>query len=237
MRTLWACKRPRDRRLSPQIDAGRRAAKLGGHPRMIAYQQAGSVRQQKTEPSRLLVMGREVRPLHSGYRGLSSWSWSLTDRSPMLAVLPLWSEGVLPCHGVSGIPSYLTRVLSALGVYHLLVGPKQPWWNGVVERYVRTCRQEVVLLPPEDSVTLPHAIETARHFYNEQRCHSRCQDQPPATVYQPSARRLPAGFDPAQTPFTTSRWCCPARSKPVAASTWPVTPSRSASAMPIRPSR
>jgi len=104
--------------------------------------------------------------------------------------------------GVSGIPSYLTRVLSALGVYHLLVGPKQPWWNGVVERYVRTCRQEVVLPPAEDSVTVPQAIETARHFYNEQRCHSRCQDQPPATVYQPSARRLPAGFDPAQTPFT-----------------------------------
>jgi len=39
--------------------------------------------------------------------------------------------------GISGLPSHLTRVLSALGVYHLLVGPKQPWWNGVVERYVR----------------------------------------------------------------------------------------------------
>ncbi len=103
--------------------------------------------------------------------------------------------------GVSGLPSPLTRVLSALGVYHLLVGPKQPWWNGVVERYVRTCRQEVVL-PPGDDPQLPQAVETARHFYNEQRCHSRCQDQPPVTVYQSSARRVPAGFDPAQVPFT-----------------------------------
>ena len=103
---------------------------------------------------------------------------------------------------VGGLPSHLTRVLSALGVYHLLVGPKQPWWNGVVERYVRTCRQEVVLPPSGDSAAVPQAVETARHFYNEQRCHSCCQDQPPATVYQPSARRLPVGFDPAQAPFT-----------------------------------
>jgi hypothetical protein len=104
--------------------------------------------------------------------------------------------------GVSGLPSHLTRVLSALGVYHLLVGPKQPWWNGVVERYVRTCRQEVVLPPAEDGAAVPQAIETARHFYNEQRCHSQCQDQPPVTVYQPSVRRIPADFDPAQAPFT-----------------------------------
>jgi transposase InsO family protein len=104
--------------------------------------------------------------------------------------------------GVSGLPSHLTRVLSALGVYHLLVGPKQPWWNGVVERYIRTCRQEVVLPPPEAGAAVPQALETARQFYNEQRCHSRCQDQPPATVYQPSARRLPPDFDPAQAPFT-----------------------------------
>jgi hypothetical protein len=103
--------------------------------------------------------------------------------------------------GVSGLPSPLTRART-LGVYHLLVGPKQPWWNGVVERYVRTCRQEVVLPPAAEGAALPQAIETARHFYNEQRCHSRCQDQPPATIYQPSARRLPADFDPAQAPFT-----------------------------------
>ena len=104
--------------------------------------------------------------------------------------------------GVSGLPSHLTRVLSALGVYHLLVGPKQPWWNGVVERYVRTCRQEVILPSPEAGAAVPQAIETARHFYNEQRCHSQCHDQPPATIYQPSARRVPPNFDPAQAPFT-----------------------------------
>jgi hypothetical protein len=103
---------------------------------------------------------------------------------------------------VSGIPSRLTRVLSALGIHHLLVGPKQPWWNGVVERYVRTCRQELMLPSPSEAESMPQAMETARLFYNEERCHSRCQNQPPATVYQPSARRLPPDFDPARVPFT-----------------------------------
>ena len=84
--------------------------------------------------------------------------------------------------GVRGLPSHLTRILRVLGVYHLLVGPKQPWWNGGVERYVRTCRQEVVLPPAEAGAAVPQAIETARPCYNEQRCHSQCQDQPPVTV-------------------------------------------------------
>ncbi len=101
---------------------------------------------------------------------------------------------------ISGLPSLLTRVLSALGIHHLLVGPKQPWWNGVVERYVRTCREEGAL--PEVGADLPQAMEASRGFYNHERCHSRCQDQPPVTVYQPSSRRLPDDFDPAQVPIT-----------------------------------
>jgi hypothetical protein len=100
----------------------------------------------------------------------------------------------------TGLPSLLTRVLTALGVYHLLVGPRQPWWNGVVERFVRTCREETHL--PEQGDAFPQAQEATRSFYNRERCHSRCHDQPPATAYQPSNRRLPADFDPAQVPIT-----------------------------------
>jgi len=101
---------------------------------------------------------------------------------------------------MSGLPSPLTRVLTALGVHHLLVGPKQPWWNGVMERCVRTCRAEIQL--PEQGAALPQAMEATRSFYNAERCHSRCHDQPPATVYQPSQRPLPPDFDPAQVPLT-----------------------------------
>jgi hypothetical protein len=100
----------------------------------------------------------------------------------------------------SGLPSRLTRVLSALGVYHLLIGPRQPWWNGVMERCVRTCREEIRL--PEQGEALPAAMEATRSFYNDERCHSRYHDQPPATVYQPSPRQLPSDFDPQQVPPT-----------------------------------
>lgn len=101
---------------------------------------------------------------------------------------------------MSGLPSPLTRILTALGVHHLLIGPKQPWWNGVMERYVRTCRTEIQL--PAQAEALPQAMEATRRFYNEERCHSRCHDQPPATVYQPSPRPLPADFDPTTVPIT-----------------------------------
>ncbi len=102
----------------------------------------------------------------------------------------------------SGLPSRLTRVLTALGIHHGLVGPKQPWWNGVVERYIQTCRREVELPDKGDAEPMNAALEAERQFYNQERCHSRCQDQPPATVYQPSSRRLPPDFDPSQVPIT-----------------------------------
>jgi hypothetical protein len=45
-------------------------------------------------------------------------------------------------------------------------------------------------------------MEAVRCFYNQERCHSRCHDQPPAIVYQPSPRRLPPDFDLHQVPIT-----------------------------------
>jgi putative transposase len=110
--------------------------------------------------------------------------------------------GTLFFDATSGLPSGLTRVLTALGVRHLVMPKKQPWWNGVMERYIRTCRQEVQLPEQGDLTQLDHALETMRHFYNDERCHSRCADQPPASRYQPSPRQLPANFDPQHVPYT-----------------------------------
>ena len=102
----------------------------------------------------------------------------------------------------SGLPSNLTRVLDALGVHHLVMPKKQPWWNGVVERYIQTCGQEVHLPDEGDSDQVNEAMEAERRFYNEERCHSRCNDRPPSTVYQPSARQLLPDFDLTQVPIT-----------------------------------
>lgn len=103
----------------------------------------------------------------------------------------------------TGLPSRLTRVLTALSIHHLLVGPKQPWWNGVMERYIQTCRREVDLPDQGEAELMNAALEAERQFYNQERCHSRCQDQPPASVYQPSSRRLPPDFDPTQVRVTS----------------------------------
>jgi transposase InsO family protein len=102
----------------------------------------------------------------------------------------------------SGLPSQFSRVLAALGIHHLVMPKKQPWWNGVVERYIRTWRQEVHLPNHGNGQQMNQASDSVRHFYNHERCHSRCRDQPPATLYQASSRRLPADFDRNQVPIT-----------------------------------
>jgi transposase len=102
----------------------------------------------------------------------------------------------------TGLPTLFERVVAFLGVVHLAIVGRQPWWNGVVERYIKTCRQEVHLSPSGESELLPQAMEAARTFYNQERCHSRCEDQPPATRYQSSPRRLPADFMLEQVPIT-----------------------------------
>lgn len=100
-----------------------------------------------------------------------------------------------------GLPSPLSQVLAFLRVEHLLIPKKQPWWNGVVERYIRTCREECHLPDQGEADLVEQAMETGRVFYNQERCHSRCADQPPATRYQPSPRRLPQDFDLRQVPL------------------------------------
>ena len=102
----------------------------------------------------------------------------------------------------NGLPSLLGRLLAAVRVEHLLMPKRQPWWNGVLERYICTCRQEVCLPAQGDGDQLNQAMEAQRCFYNQQRCHSRCADRPPATCYQPSTRCIPADLDLAQLPLT-----------------------------------
>ncbi len=104
--------------------------------------------------------------------------------------------------GNSGLPTLPARVFAALGVLHLLTPRRQPWWNGVVERSIRTCREEAHLPARGDPALMAQAMEDYRFFYNHQRCHSRCNDQPPATLYQPSPRPLPPDFDLNQVPIT-----------------------------------
>lgn len=137
----------------------------------------------------------------------------LTEASVLHSFLQVAAERGLPYllktdgdklfyDATSGLPSLLSRVLATLGIHHLVLPRRQPWWNGVVERYVRTCRQEVELPAEGQTERVQQAMEAERCFYNQERCHSSCHDQPPATIYQPSPRRLPPAFDLLQVPIT-----------------------------------
>lgn len=113
-------------------------------------------------------------------------------------------------------------VLLALGIEpkHIQVGCPQE--NGLVERLVRTTREEglgqqlrrmeagqprrrgpLVDLDGEvvqDGQGYGRALAKFQAFYNEERCHSAL-GQPPWTVYQPSPRQLPEGFSLETVPF------------------------------------
>jgi hypothetical protein len=102
----------------------------------------------------------------------------------------------------SGLPTLFERVTAALDVIHVPIGPRQPWWNGVIERRIETCQQEVHLPAQGDADALNQAMEAERHFYNDERCHSRCDDQPPVTKYHASTRPLPPAFTVDQVPLT-----------------------------------
>jgi hypothetical protein len=102
----------------------------------------------------------------------------------------------------NGLPTLFERVTAALDVVHVPVGPRQPWWNGVIERRIKTCQQGVHLPTDGDADTINQAMEAERSFYNNERCHSRCADQPPVTQYEPSPRSLPAGFAVNHVPLT-----------------------------------
>lgn len=151
--------------------------------------------------------------LHSRYELGQVTASRLTEAKVLDSFLQVAEEHGLPrllktdgdkllYDATSGLPSLLSRVLAALGVHHLVIPRRQPWWNGVVERYIRTCRQEVRLPSEGQAEQVDQAMEAERSFYNQERCHSRCDDQPPATVYQPSPRRLPPDFDWQQVPIT-----------------------------------
>jgi Homeodomain-like domain len=102
----------------------------------------------------------------------------------------------------SGLPTLFERVTATLAVVHLPIGPRQPWWNGVMERRIQTCQREVHLPSQGDAEAMNQAMEAERLFYDNDRCHSRCDDQPPVTKYEPSQRTLPADFALEQVPLT-----------------------------------
>lgn len=70
-----------------------------------------------------------------------------------------------------------------VGIKHILASPFHPQTNGKIERYHRTIKGEINLVPYEMPSELRQAIEAFVEYYNHQRYHEALENVAPADVY------------------------------------------------------
>jgi putative transposase len=87
-----------------------------------------------------------------------------------------------------------------LGIYPELIAPGSPQQNGAHERMHRTMKAETTWPPAPNLVAQQQRFRVFRHYYNTERPHEALGQRPPARLYRPSTRRLPARLDPMVYP-------------------------------------
>jgi len=84
-------------------------------------------------------------------------------------------------------PGYLSgqfsQYLKLVGIRHIIASPYHPQTNGKIERYHRTIKGEIKLVPYDMPGELREAIETFIEYYNYQRCHEGLGNVTPYDVY------------------------------------------------------
>ncbi len=84
-------------------------------------------------------------------------------------------------------PGYISRqfgdYLRLVGIGHILASPFHPQTNGKIERYHRTIKGELSLMPYEMPGELEEAIGTFIEYYNYRRYHEGLRDVTPYDVY------------------------------------------------------
>jgi len=84
-------------------------------------------------------------------------------------------------------PGYLSRqfgeYLGLVGIRHIIASPYHPQTNGKIERYHRTIKGEINLVPYEMPGELEEAIKAFINYYNHQRYHEGLGDVTPYDVY------------------------------------------------------
>jgi len=84
-------------------------------------------------------------------------------------------------------PGYLSRqfndYLGLVGIRHIIAAPYHPQTNGKIERYHRTIKGEINLVPYEMPGELKEAIKAFIEYYNYQRYHEGLGDVTPYDVY------------------------------------------------------
>jgi len=84
-------------------------------------------------------------------------------------------------------PGYISRqfgdYLRLVGIRHILASPFHPQTNGKIERYHRTLKGELILMPYEMPGELEEAIRAFIEYYNYRRYHEGLGDVTPYDVY------------------------------------------------------
>lgn len=87
-----------------------------------------------------------------------------------------------------------------LGLVHQRIAPGQPQQNGRHERMHRTLKAETTRPPEQDRQAQQARFDRFRREFNEERPHEALGQQPPAALYLPSPRPLPARVLPPEYP-------------------------------------
>ena len=103
--------------------------------------------------------------------------------------------------GQLGITKLAVRILK-LGIALERIAPGKPHQNGRHERFHLTLQQATVRPPAENMRAQQLRFDAFRQEYNHERPHEALQQRPPAKVYTPSPRALPARIDEPEYP----RW-------------------------------
>jgi len=98
--------------------------------------------------------------------------------------VPVEDRSVLLSDNGSG---YLSRkfgeYLRLVDIRHIIAAPYHPQTNGKIERYHRTIKGDINLLPYETPSALEEAIKSFVEYYNYQRYHEALRDVTPFDVY------------------------------------------------------
>jgi putative transposase len=87
-----------------------------------------------------------------------------------------------------------------LGILPELIEPGKPQQNGRHERMHKTLKTEATRPPAGNLVAQQRKFNRFRTEYNEERPHEALDQQPPASVYQPSSRTMPERLPPVEYP-------------------------------------